>query len=713
MVAQAPKKSSTPSASGVLQRKCDKCRERDKLLQRSAVGSVPETVPPIVHEVLRSPGQPLDPATRGFMEPRFENDFSRVRIHTDAKAADSARAVNALAYTVGQNVVFGVGQYAPKTKEGQVLLAHELIHVLQTGNVISLKRTFSHVVSQPTDPAELEADQIADAVTSSQFKPKMHVFSLMPGISRKRGVRPGSDVKHARERETVETWETALTVINAIIDIINEYVYEREGMAYPKNAPQHHKEVPSRYAPLLMEWFKITRGAMLQSHIDRAMEKTKPLIEILIREGDAATAKWLAEEFYSRVNQFKHQAVETEVSESIESAATAARAKLPSIEEMTEEEKISLGIAEVLSTIRLINTSVNRYLGEATGDLAKRAKIDLLFRKITAEALKAGEIPRTDVLQGVLKMDLPTALLFLKGGLDTANAILLVANPKKRADLFAKHKNIFGKVAQGADILTVLGQFLHGSAVVTGAATYAISSLMGKASIATQVLAKGIPALKEIAFVLNAIGVAHGFAVLLDSEARGEQKAKAIFEIAVSGAGVAARFLKGFASGPATLSVVVSFYTIKAVLEKGAEGYVDLMRLGLTICFADMRETAKYVVATSTRLAIATEMELYETNPEKKKELNRQASALRWNLVDFFLRPYLKRATVSYGASNKDPAAYGPTLIDRFKPLAERKMDTDEQSLQVAAEFIQVVAKCFAEPDKILNEAATWAWKRR
>lgn len=87
--------------------------------------------PPIVHEVLRSPGQPLDAATRAFMEPRFGHDFSDVRVHTDAKAAESARSVNALAYTVGRDVVFQPEHYKPGSTVGKRLLAHELTHVLQ------------------------------------------------------------------------------------------------------------------------------------------------------------------------------------------------------------------------------------------------------------------------------------------------------------------------------------------------------------------------------------------------------------------------------------------------------------------------------------------------------------------------------------------------------------------------------------------------------
>ncbi len=102
------------------------------VLQRAAINSAPiNAVPPIVHDVLSSPGQPLDAGTRAFMEPRFGHDFSQVRVHTDGQAAESAQAVNALAYTVGRDVVFGNGQYVPGTTEGKSLLAHELTHVVQ------------------------------------------------------------------------------------------------------------------------------------------------------------------------------------------------------------------------------------------------------------------------------------------------------------------------------------------------------------------------------------------------------------------------------------------------------------------------------------------------------------------------------------------------------------------------------------------------------
>lgn len=127
---------------------------KDKMLMKKeaqAHGPVRNfDVPPIVHEVLQSPGQPLDIDTRKFFEPRFGYDFSAVRVHNDAKADESARNVNALAYTVGQDVVFGAGSVTDRK-----LLAHELAHTIQQNtnvtknkNSIELKSHFGKIISQ-------------------------------------------------------------------------------------------------------------------------------------------------------------------------------------------------------------------------------------------------------------------------------------------------------------------------------------------------------------------------------------------------------------------------------------------------------------------------------------------------------------------------------------------------------------------------------------
>jgi peptidoglycan hydrolase-like protein with peptidoglycan-binding domain len=111
---------------------CEECKSQAMQLQRSPAGPTGNaTAPPIVHDVLNSPGRPLDAATRNFMEPRFDADFSNVRVHTDGKAAASAKAVNALAYTVGKDIVFGSGSYQMQTDAGRKLLGHELAYTIQ------------------------------------------------------------------------------------------------------------------------------------------------------------------------------------------------------------------------------------------------------------------------------------------------------------------------------------------------------------------------------------------------------------------------------------------------------------------------------------------------------------------------------------------------------------------------------------------------------
>ena len=136
-------------------------------LRRAATAPTAGDVPPVVHDVLRSSGQPLDAATRAFMEPRLASDFSDVRVHTGSRAVESARAVGALAYTVGRDIVFGDGHYAPDTREGRSLLAHELTHVAQNGRGRPDAST-PISIGPEGDRFEAEADRRAMAVARGE-----------------------------------------------------------------------------------------------------------------------------------------------------------------------------------------------------------------------------------------------------------------------------------------------------------------------------------------------------------------------------------------------------------------------------------------------------------------------------------------------------------------------------------------------------------------
>lgn len=168
---------------------CEECGKRNQTLQRKANNpSAASEAPRIVHEVLRSPGERLDPATRAFMEPRFGHDFSEVRVHTDSRAAESARAVNALAYTVGRDVVFDEEQYSPHDRSSREIIAHELAHVVQQQfqppTLNSLK------IEESNSAAEHEADQAAQIIGKQGAEIQQSLTIGLPQVARQ--ARPNS-----------------------------------------------------------------------------------------------------------------------------------------------------------------------------------------------------------------------------------------------------------------------------------------------------------------------------------------------------------------------------------------------------------------------------------------------------------------------------------------------------------------------------------------
>jgi len=178
---QENKLSLLPHDKGFLRRKCAACGQHSVAgtkcescskgrLQRRASSdqNTKSEAPPIAHDVLKSNGRSLDEGTRALFEPRFGRDFSQVRVHTDSKASESAASVNALAYTVGSNIVFGAHKYEPAGDPGRRLLAHELTHVAQHAS--SKFNSFGNrlEVGAADSAEERIADQTAAAVLGGQ-----------------------------------------------------------------------------------------------------------------------------------------------------------------------------------------------------------------------------------------------------------------------------------------------------------------------------------------------------------------------------------------------------------------------------------------------------------------------------------------------------------------------------------------------------------------
>ena len=147
---------SLSSAPAQVSRKCAACEEEDKQkMQRKETAGASSgvgTAPPIVGQALSEPGAPLNSATRSFFEPRFDFDFSSVRVHANSTASQSAEATRAEAYALGDDIVFGANRYAPSSASGRQLLAHELAHVVQqSGGARTAVRRQSKSFGGPLD----------------------------------------------------------------------------------------------------------------------------------------------------------------------------------------------------------------------------------------------------------------------------------------------------------------------------------------------------------------------------------------------------------------------------------------------------------------------------------------------------------------------------------------------------------------------------------
>jgi hypothetical protein len=187
LTSQVPGAAPSRTSTAVLQRKCscgggghecEECRKKNALQRKSSgadqhplglAGQV-NLAPPIVHDVLESAGQPLAPDARATMESRLGHDFGRVRVHTGERAEQSARSVNALAYTVGRDIVFGPSQYSPTTPAGRQLLAHELVHVVQQQRDHAPPRG-TLTVAATDEPAEHEAEALGTRVAADGARP--------------------------------------------------------------------------------------------------------------------------------------------------------------------------------------------------------------------------------------------------------------------------------------------------------------------------------------------------------------------------------------------------------------------------------------------------------------------------------------------------------------------------------------------------------------
>lgn len=209
------------------------------------------TAPASVDRVLASSGRPLEPALRHDMEQRFGHDFSRVSVHTDHEAATTARQVGAIAYTVGHQIVFDSGRFAPETPRGRRLLAHELSHTIQQGAALPRQagERMVHTKLRPTLQRsmgfEFQTDNIVTTNTGRQFPRKFP--NKKAGLGQffhkgKTGVELQTDNGSVMEFETdpFRTWSDLKARIQEAVDIVAEI--KRDPKKFPFNQEKAFKD---------------------------------------------------------------------------------------------------------------------------------------------------------------------------------------------------------------------------------------------------------------------------------------------------------------------------------------------------------------------------------------------------------------------------------------------------------------------------------------
>jgi hypothetical protein len=662
------------------------------VMQRTPAAATPRPsliAPESVHAALDSPAVPLEAGVRADMEDHFGTNFESVRVHTNGPASESARDVDALAYTVGSHVVFAPGEYAPNSDDGRRLLAHELAHVVQQG------------AAKPSVPAGAHSSN----------------------LQRKKAPRSTAKAPGDKTRASL-AWDDALRVMDVITQLLEadglQFLVENEkGMGHLSNFPPEAENVPPRWQPLLEEWWRIIvpswtdnngwtisyPGDMRTTHIDAAVKATAPVVAELKSEGDASTGLWLAAHYTGPVQRLRERAAGEAVRQVVDLTASKAAGGALDLGAMNDIQQLQLFTSDAIKTLRAVMTVSTRL---ASANLNQARELD----KAYAAAIDSETVPKS--LGTVRAEKLNTALGLTQGLLYTVQTILTISHPVKRYEKYKEEWARFGPVASSTDFLKDLGVALGGATAVFGAAGFAIAKVTGKADLATKALSWGGRAsteLGKINLALNALGVIHGVVVLCDSEATPMEKTEAGVEATSGALGLAGRFIPAISPVTAALSgsLLINFYAFKGILEQSYGAYAGLMAWGLNICYADLKKTGGYISEQAMRYAAALDLAGTFNDPLKEAELLKQTEGLRWNLVDFFIKPFMERATTSYGRGNADPGVYS-VLRRRFLALGTPVLDTPEHVIAFTKLLLETIVSCFTDGPEIYKQQVEETW---
>ncbi|MGE5333229.1 MAG: DUF4157 domain-containing protein [Nitrososphaerota archaeon] len=250
-------------------------RVPDAEVDAAASSHAQATVTPTSEAALAVPegGQPLDAEARAFMEPRFGHDFSQVRVHADAPAAEAAASFGARAYTVGSDIVFGAREYAPGSSEGQRLIAHELTHVVQQQTDLAAASTVQREPDEGTQAPETAPEGLPDTIQDMSGK--------------------AGDAKSLRDDRLI------LHILDMYMSILDNWKAGLDDFSASMNSVPGKVEA-SGYFGVIAEVFVVAGLGLVGENLGLVYELGKGVVNVAEKVADAA---FKLKEQYAKANE--------------------------------------------------------------------------------------------------------------------------------------------------------------------------------------------------------------------------------------------------------------------------------------------------------------------------------------------------------------------------------------------------------------------------
>jgi len=512
-------------------------------------------------------------------------------------------------------------------------------------------------------------------------------------------------------------WESAVPALQAIINIVSVRHEIRDGMDFDRSqAVSYYQDAPARYHRLFDEWFQIThgrvrlpsgivavtRGRDLIVHIDHALTATMPLINAVSAEGSPEqVAPWL-DQFFDRVAAFRARAISETVQDHIQVGAEKALAEGESaVDHLDQDMQIKVASARLVAVSRQTAAVSQRIV--ATNAQLARAALDEFKKTIGTSALPLEVKARFESAQSIASV-----AQHIAGLANGIQAIVNLADPTERERLFAKE---FGRTSQVGGVVgvTEIGKNLlwlvQGSIAAYSSLAAAMLAAKGQTDAAMSVLAQSAARnapLPRVAAAVNGLNVVHG--LLLVAFGEGTDRVDGAAEMAWGALGLAGRWVPRLSrfTGPLGATIAIGHFTLKHLGGLAVGALYGIIQFGLNMAYQDMQRSARFVHGTAMRLAVALESGDELGGPELAKELAAQTDGLRWNLRELGLRSYLERTRAPGG--NEDPGTYRP-LRNRFGPLWDASLATDEDLFTATEVFLSIVVACFMDAQQVLEEA--------